>query len=88
MKHSACDLIEKEADNLKEIVQLKSIRDMALELDITERTVKYRISRIFEKTGTNNQREQIRIIYDIMVMLLGKDFSSDNIIKTYSCRLF
>ncbi|SFJ90545.1 regulatory protein, luxR family, partial [Succinivibrio dextrinosolvens] len=47
---------------LKEIVQLKSIRDMALELDITERTVKYRISRIFDKTGTKNQRELIRII--------------------------
>ena len=62
MKHSACDLIEKEADILKEIVQLKSIRDMALELDITERTVKYRISRIFEKTCTKNQRELIRII--------------------------
>ncbi len=62
MKHSACDLIEKEADTLKEIVQLKSIRDMALELDITERTVKYRISRIFENTGTKKQRELIRII--------------------------
>ena len=62
MKHSACDLIEKEADILKEIFQLKSIRDMALELDITERPVKYRISRIFDKTGTKNQRELIRII--------------------------
>ena len=62
MKHSACDLIEKEADILKEIVQLKSIRDMVLELDITERTVKYRISRIFEKTGTKNQRELLKKI--------------------------
>ena len=60
MKHSACDLIEKEADILKEIVQLKSIRDMALEFHITERTVKYRISRIFEKTGTKNQRELLK----------------------------
>ncbi|WP_367228571.1 helix-turn-helix transcriptional regulator [Succinivibrio sp.] len=47
---------------LKEIVQLKSIRDMALELDITERTVKYRISRIFEKTGTKKQRELLKKI--------------------------
>ncbi|MBO5565691.1 MAG: helix-turn-helix transcriptional regulator, partial [Succinivibrio sp.] len=55
-------LTEKEADILKEIVQIKSIRAMALDLDITERTVKYRISRIFEKTGNKNQRELISII--------------------------
>ena len=59
---TAYALTEKEADILKEIVQLKSIRAMALDLDITERTVKYRISRIFEKTGTKNQRELISII--------------------------
>ena len=45
-----------------EILQLKSIKDMAVELDITERTVKYRISRIFEKTGTKNQRELLKKI--------------------------
>ena len=59
---TAYALTEKEADILKEIVQLKSIRAMALDLDITERTVKYRISRIFKKTGTKNQRELISII--------------------------
>ena len=59
---SAYDLTSKESDILKEIIQLKSIKDMAVELDITERTVKYRISRIFEKTGTKNQRELLKKI--------------------------
>ena len=59
---SAYDLTSKESDILKEILQLKSIKDMAVELDITERTVKYRISRIFEKTGTKNQRELLKKI--------------------------
>lgn len=53
-------LTSKETEILREIVQLKSIKAMAQELEITERTVKYRISRIFEKTGTKNQKELLK----------------------------
>lgn len=53
-------LTQKEEDILKEIVQLKTIKDMSSELKINERTVKYRISRILIKTGTRNQRELLK----------------------------
>ncbi|MBO6258013.1 MAG: helix-turn-helix transcriptional regulator [Succinivibrio sp.] len=53
-------LTQKEAEILREIVQLKTIKDMSSDLKINERTVKYRISRIFMKTGTKNQRELLK----------------------------
>lgn len=53
-------LTSKETEILREIVQLKSLKAMAQDLEITERTVKYRISRIFEKTGTKNQKELLK----------------------------
>lgn len=55
-------LTSKETEIISEIIELKTIRDMALDLGITERTVKYRISRILEKTDTKNQKELIKKI--------------------------
>lgn len=53
-------LTDKEAVILREIIALKSIGQMAVAANITERTVKYRISRIFEKTGTKTQKELLK----------------------------
>ena len=57
-------LTDREADVLMEVLQEKSISEIAAALFVTERTVKYHIGNLLKKTDCKNQielREKIQL---------------------------
>ena len=56
------DFTKRELDIIEAILSGKSIKDMSIEMNIKERTVKYHISNILRKTNTKNQRELIILL--------------------------
>ena len=59
-------LTPRETEVLAEIIQETGIAEMAVKLGIKERTVKFHISSLLRKTGTQNQPElRLQLKYDL-----------------------